>query len=441
MPPTILGSRSRKRSSRKAAPLHSSVWDADNGRMKVLFIAPYVPSLIRVRPFNFIRSLAGLGHRVTVVALGVDGAGPDGEAQEALAPFCEAVHVIPHSKRQAALQCARYLATPIPLWAAYCFSPALENRLRRLLANDTYDVAHVEHVRAAHFARVLQGRLPLIFDGVDCIADLQQQLMRAPGRSAAARAVSWDEHRKLRRYEPRMAALFDRVIITSRQDARGLGELAAAQRLSLPIEVVPNGVDLEYFRPQTYVPCREDNLVFSGKMSYAANRDAAVHFATAIFPRVRQARPAATLTVAGSGPTPDLLALAARPQSGIVVTGRVPDLRPHLAQAAVALCPLRIGVGIQNKVLEAMAMGKAVVATSLAARSLEPDAPGRSLVIADGLTDYAAQVLRLLGDPAEARRLGDNARQYVERHHDWNRIAQRLTAIYEEAAGSRSLAA
>lgn len=404
--------------------------------MRVLFVAPYVPSLIRVRPFNFIRSLTNLGHRVTVLALGVDGAGPDAEARAALAPFCEAVHVVPHSKRQAALQCARSLATPTPLWAAYCFSPSLEKTLEQLLAQQQFDVAHVEHLRAAHFARVLQGRLPLVFDAVDCIAELQRQLMLSPGRSAAARAVSWEEYRKLRRYEPRVAALFDRVIITSRQDAQGLQDLAAAQRLSLPIDVVPNGVDLDYFRPSVSIRPTQSSLVFSGKMSYAANRDAALHFGTAIFPHIRRVRPEATLTIAGSGPTPDLLALAARPHSGITVTGRVPDLRPHLAGAAVAVCPLRVGVGIQNKVLEAMAMGKAVVATSLAARALESDAPGTNLAVADALSDFSGQVLRLLGATAEAQRLGDNARRYVETHHDWGRIAERLSGIYAEAAQS-----
>ena len=417
-------------------PLHNDVADAENRLMRVLFVAPYVPSLIRVRPFNFIRSLCALGHRVTVVALGVDGATADAEARDALAPFCEAVHVVPHSKRQAAVQCARHFATPTPLWAAYCFSPALEQTLERLLTQGHFDVAHVEHLRAAHFARALQGRLPLVFDAVDCIAELQRQLMLSPGRSAAARAVSWEEYRKLRRYEPRVAALFDRVIITSRQDAQGLQELAAAQRLSLPIDVIPNGVDLAYFRPQASVQPTRSGLVFSGKMSYAANRDAALHFGAAIFPQIRRVRPEATLTIAGSGPTPDLIALAARPESGITVTGRVPDLRPHLAQAAVAVCPLRLGVGIQNKVLEAMAMGKAIVATSLAARALEPDAPGESLAVADSLSDFSAQVLRLLGEPAEAERLGGNARRYVEAHHDWSRIAHRLTGIYDSAIQS-----
>lgn len=401
--------------------------------MRILFVSPYVPSLIRVRPFQFIRALASLGHRITLVALGADGAQADSEALEALTPYCEAAHVVPLSKRAAALRCALRLATPTPLWAAYCFSPEMEALLQNLVSEQTFDVAHVEHLRAAHFAPVLKGRLPLVFDAVDCITTLQEQLMRSAARGTLGRIVSWEEHAKLRRYEPRMAALFDRILITSQSDSDSLQALSQARGLSLPIDVIPNGVDLDYFCPQPNIPRVPGNIVFSGKMSYAANRDAALYFCAQIFPVIRKEYPAATLTIAGSGPTADLRALAARADSGIEVTGRVPDLRPFLARASVAVCPLRLGVGIQNKVLEAMAMGQALVATPLAIRPLQASAPGESLCVADTPLAFATQILHLLRTPAEAARLGASARRYVETWHDWHTLACRLTALYEDA--------
>ncbi len=401
--------------------------------MRILFVAPYVPSLIRVRPFQWIKSLTELGHTVTVVALGTDGAERDEEARAALRGICEAVHVVPHSKRRAALQCAAALPTPTPLWAAYCHSPALARVLRGLLHTQAFDVAHFEHLRAAHFARVLKGRLPLVFDAVDCLTDLQQQMRRAPGRSLPARLVSWEEECKLRRYEPRIAALFHSTLITSRHDADALQALAQAARLSPRISVVPNGVDLDYFQfPQDSVRT-PGSVVFSGKMSYAANHDAALYFARQIWPRVREACPDATLTLAGSGPRADLLALGAAPALGIHVTGHVPDLRPFLARASVAVCPLRIGVGIQNKALEAMAMGLPVVATPLAARALPPDAPGRVLRTAQTPPEFAQAVIDLLGRPDDARQMGLTARRYVETHHNWRLLAERVTAVYQEA--------
>ncbi len=401
--------------------------------MRILFIAPYVPSLIRVRPYQWIKSLTALGHAVTVVALGMDGTERDEEARTALLGVCEAVHVVAHSKPQAALQCALALPTPTPLWAAYCHSPALERVLRRLLRTQAFDVAHVEHLRAAHFARVLKARLPLVFDAVDCLADLQQQMRRAPGRSLPARLVSWEEQLKLRRYEPRAAAWFHRTLITSTHDADALQSLARAVRVSPFISVVPNGVDLDYFQFPPGAVRTPRSVVFSGKMSYAANHDAALYFAREIWPHVRAACPDATLTLAGSGPRADLRALGTSPAGGIHVTGHVPDLRPFLARASVAVCPLRIGVGIQNKALEAMAMGLPVVATPLAARALPPDAPGRLLRTAQTPAQFAQAVVDLLGRPDDARQMGQAARRYVETHHNWHILAARVSAIYGDA--------
>lgn len=401
--------------------------------MRILFVAPYVPSLIRVRPYQWIKSLTELGHTVTVVALGTDGAARDEEARAALMEICEAVFVVPHPKHQAAWQCAVSLPTPTPLWAAYCRSPALERVLRRLLQTQTFDVAHIEHLRAAHFARVLKGNLPLVFDAVDCLTDLQQQMRRAAGRSLPSRLVSWEEECKLRRYEPRIAALFHRTLITSAHDADALQALAHAARVSPHVSIVPNGVDLDYFQfPQDCVRTPR-SVVFSGKMSYAANHDAALYFAREIWPRVREAYPDAGLTLAGSSPHADLRALGAASALGIHVTGHVPDLRPFLARASVAVCPLRIGVGIQNKALEAMAMGLPVVATPLAARALPPDAPGRVLRTAQTAPQFAQAVIDLLGCPDEARQMGLAARRYVETHHNWHSLAERVTAVYQDA--------
>lgn len=401
--------------------------------MRILFVAPYVPSLIRVRPYQWIKSLGELGHTVTVAALGTDGPERDAEARAALLPLCEAVHVVPHSKARAALQCALSLPTPTPLWAAYCHSPAMLRLLRRLAGAQTFDVAHVEHLRAAHFARVLPGKLPLVFDAVDCLADLQGQMRRAAGRGLLPRLVSWQEECKLRRYEPRTAALFHQTLITSAHDADALQSLARAAHVSPSISVVPNGVDLDYFQLAPGSARLPRSVVFSGKMSYAANHDAALHFARDIWPLVRQACPDATLTLAGSGPRADLLALGAASSTGIHVTGHVPDLRPFLAQASVAVCPLRIGVGIQNKALEAMAMGLPVVATPLAARALPPDAPGRVLRTATTPAEFAQAVVDLLTQPGEAREMGLAARRYVESHHNWHALTECVLAVYQSA--------
>lgn len=405
--------------------------------MRVLFVAPYVPSLIRVRPYNFIRSLTALGCEVTVVALGVDGAAEDDAARAELLPHCRSVHIVPLSKREAALNCLISLPTTTPLWAAYCASRAMDKRLREIVEDGAFDIVHVEHLRAGNFINAFSDRLPTVYDSVDCLTTLQSQLMRARDRGLLSRTVSAWEHMKLCRYEPRLAARYGGVLVTSRRDAGYLASLAAAQNIAFPIEVIPNGVDLDYFQPQPELASGEPALVFTGKMSYAANHDAALYFCREILPLIRTKHPGATLTIAGSGPRPDLAALAAQPDSGITVTGRVDDLRPFLARAAIAICPLRIGVGIQNKVLEAMAMGKAVVATPLAANGLESAAAGTAVAVGEGAQEFANCVIDLLSNQAEAHSLGAHARAYVESNHDWSRAAANLMGVYQLAIGQR----
>lgn len=408
--------------------------------MRILFIAPYVPSLIRVRPYNWIRSLAGLGHELTVVALGTDGPLRDEEAREALLPFCEDVIVVPHSQKRAAMHCALSLMTMTPLWAAYCHSPAMQTALRGLLAIRTFDVAHIEHLRAAHFAADLPPELPIIFDAVDCITELQRQMSRAAGRGLFSRALSGHEHARLKRYEPRQAANCARTIITSITDANALRALADPLGLEFPIDVLPNGVDLEYFHPAASDGPIGRNVVFSGKMSYAANHDAALYLARSIWPRILKACPDATLTIAGSGPKSEVRALAGHRDLRIEVTGYAADLRPLLSRASVAVCPVRIGVGIQNKVLEAMAMGKAVVATPLAARALQSEAAGDALCVAGSAKEFAECVIDYLTRPEEAKRVGEAARQYVEAHHSWHQLAVHLTEIYVQAQATAQVA-
>jgi polysaccharide biosynthesis protein PslH len=401
--------------------------NSTDSSLKILFIAPYIPSPIRVRPYQLIRQLSRLGHRVTLVAL-ADKTPGDSLRQE-LAEYCEKVHLVPHPIWRGALQSLTALPTPTPLWSAYCRSSALARILQTILSENTFDVAHIEHLRAAHFGRDLKG-LPTVFDAVDCITALQKQMMEQAG-SIKGRAFAWEEWTKLKRFEPTSYQGFHQIAVTSQFDAR---ELALLSEKLPPVTVIPNGVDLEYFKP-TFRPAHPDRLVFTGKMSYRANDDAARYLVSEILPRVRVHRPKATLTIAGSQPSRFVQEMAEK--GNIEVTGYVDDLRPYLADASVAVCPMRIGVGIQNKALEAMAMGRPVVCSPIAGRALEGAAVIGALRIASSPETFARECADLLKCQETNGKAGSAARRYVESYHRWECAAESFIELYHRARTTR----
>jgi len=396
---------------------------AIDGSLRILFVLPYVPSPIRVRPYQLIRHLAALGHTITVAAL-EDTRRLDPEALAELRRVCRDVHIVPLPLSRSAACALASLPTPTPLWAAWCKSPRMEQLLRELVRSGQFDVAHVEHLRAAHFDRALDP-LPRLIDAVDCITELRRQMtIRRDGAKATGRMLSLLEWRKLRRYEPKAYKSYRAIAVTTEHDARAL---MALDPLLPPIEIVANGVDSTYFSPGNEAP-EADGLVFSGKMSYSANDDAAFYLITTILPRLRLARPGVRLTIVGSGPTPALQRAAAR-AGGVEVTGYVDDIRPYLRRAVAALCPMRIGVGIQNKALEAMSTGRPVVCSSIAARALSAALPP-AVWVADAPDAFANACLTLLSKPEEAARGGIEARRYVEKYHDWKTSAESFVRLY-----------
>ncbi|GAB4461329.1 MAG: glycosyltransferase [Armatimonadaceae bacterium] len=394
--------------------------------LRILFVLPYVPSPIRVRPYQILRALTDAGHRVTVVALDTDDTPtPDTE----LDSRCDAVYRIPHSRPLAMRNCLRSLPTRTPLWAAYCHSPAMYRQVHELAKSGNFDVAHVEHLRAAHFASALDP-LPRLIDAVDCITELQRQVAELGAISAQKRLLARLEWQKLRDYEPQAYRAFDQIMVTSRHDASALRELAEDRGIHLPpLGVIGNGVDTAYFSPDPDRVPSPKSLVFSGKLSYVANDDAARFLLREILPCLRRRCPEAHLILAGSGPSKAVQTLVRR-IGGVTVTGYTDDLRPHIRQASVAVAPLRIAVGVQNKVLEAMALQKPVVLTTLAVRSLTDAVRERALFVGETATQYAEICARLLENPAEAQASGEAARQYVAERHRWQVSAEQFVERY-----------
>jgi len=389
--------------------------------MNILFVAPYVPSRIRVRPFHFVTELARR-HKVYVVALGEPGGGKI-EGAEEIERLAADIRVVPHSKLLAYAQSLVALPTPYPMCAAFCWSRAMSEAVNEALMGVRFDVAHIEHIRAAHFAPP-KGRVPVVFDAVDCLTGLFAQMARS-GSNPISRLVMAEETFKLRRYEPSILRRFERVIVTSETEQESFKALES----SLDPIVVPNGVDTDYFAPLGGKK-HPHGVAFSGKMSYHPNTRAAVWFAQEVFPALRAKHPDATFAIIGSDPPPEIARLERIP--GVTVTGYVPDIRPHLDSCAVAVAPMTVAVGIQNKVLEAMAMGMAVVATPAAARPFGPNCAG--LIESATSGDMIEAISSLFNDPVRTRSTGEDARRTVLTKFSWTSSVGRLEEIYESAS-------
>lgn len=394
--------------------------------MRLLFISPYVPSPIRVRTYQILRHLAPLGCEITLVAL--EDAPVSESARAELETWCQEVHVVPLRKPAAALRCLLALPTPTPISVAYCKPPELKKRITELVKTKQFDVAHVEHLRASSIRPAL-GNLPCVLDAVDCITALQHQMFEQ-GESAKHKLIAWEEWSKLRSWEPRAYAPFNQLAVTSAYDCHELQLLDS----SLRPEIVPNGVDLDYFQPVPNQARESDTIIFSGKMSYRANEDAALGFASTLWPRLKEMRPNLRWLIVGSEPSPAIQRLAQDP--AIEVTGYVSDIRPYLSRASVAICPLRIGVGIQNKALEAMAMACPVVASPIAGRALQHAEDDGGIAIAKTEEEFLSACLRFLSDPSCAQATGAAARRFVERHHRWDCAAKRFLELYTQAIAS-----
>jgi glycosyltransferase involved in cell wall biosynthesis len=306
-------------------------------------------------------------------------------------------------------------------------SPAFAARLSAWLSAERFDVVQIEGIEMARYLGVVlaAGDRPcLVFDDHNAEYVLQERAFRSDIRRPArlhAGLYSFVQWRRLCRFEAEICRLTDRVITCSAADAAALRRIAPEAR----IHVIPNGVDTTAFRPQPAEAVA--TLVFTGKMDFRPNVDASLWLVEEILPRIRQAQPGATVVLVGQRPSPAVARLAAVP--GVVITGRVEDVRPYIAGAQVYVAPLRMGSGTRLKLLEAMAMGAAIVSTRLGAEGL-PVESGRHLLLADDAADFATAVIALLNDRTQGTALGREARRLVETEFDWRSIIPRLETVY-----------
>ncbi len=385
--------------------------------MKILYIAPYLPSSLRIRPNRLIRYLSKK-HEITVVGL-VHPAWTKRFLND-LRPFCKDLYAIDLNRYSCIVKSLLALPSRKPMSVAYFSSSTMESQVKRLVKESKFDLIHTEFIRAAPYSADLHG-LPKLFDSVDSLTLAYERGWRNRYGTLSNRIIAYEEWLKMRSYEPKMIRAFDQVIVSSPIDQKYLTSDSGTN-----VEVIPNGVDQEYFKWDDQER-DENSIVFVGQMNYYVNVDSVLHFYNSAFNKIQKQNPKIHFSIVGADPKKSISNLVKNPS--VEVTGYVPDIRPYITRAAVFVCPMVCGSGIQNKILHAMAMGTPVVTTSLAIQALEVK-DGEHLLVADDPQQFAEAVTSLLKNKNLQKQLSINARNYVHEHHDWDAIGQKLEAVY-----------
>jgi sugar transferase (PEP-CTERM/EpsH1 system associated) len=379
----------------------------------------------RIRSFHMLRELSRR-HEVTLLTTHGPSERPR-ELEEAL-PRCEVVSVpwalAKRGSARFALALVRSWLSPLPVDLYKARVPALGREVARRLARGGVDLVVADFLLAT--PNVGRAATPTVLFAHN-VEHVIWQRMREVERRGWRRALLGLESRKMRRYEARACERARLTIAVSDADRRLLAAAAPGAR----VRAVPTGVDVDYFAPDgvAEIPGR---LVFTGSMDWYPNEDGIVHFIEDVLPRVRRAVPAATLTVVGRNPSARLRAAATA--GGVQVTGLVDDVRPHMADAAVYVVPLRIGGGTRLKIFEALSMAKAVVSTTVGAEGL-PLAPGQHFLQADEPAAFADAVTALLRDSARRRAIGAAGRRLVEERYSWSKVVDEFENRCGEVLG------
>lgn len=406
--------------------------------MRILFLTPQLPypphQGTALRNWGLVSGL-GRNHQVSVLSL----ADPAHDLVPApvLRAICEQVEAVHQPVRTLRRRLRDLLLTREPDMALRLESPAFREKLTDLLAEQRFDVVHIEGIELAPYLDILQRSRPrplIVFDDHNCEYLLQKRVfmtdLNHPLRWHGA-AYSFVQWRRLMRFEAQACRQADIVVAVSEADSLALQELVPE---SAPL-IIPNGLDVSAYVPDIHpaTGMGEQALVFTGKMDFRPNVDAMLWFSKQVLPLIQRDCPTAHLWIVGQRPHRRLDVLQDDP--AITVTGWVEEIRPYIAGAAVYVAPLRMGGGTRLKLLEAMAMERAVVATPLGAEGF-PAVDGKELLLADTPERFAQAVVRLLHDPVGRAELGKKARRFVERGYDWQVLVPHLEQEYCRDRGS-----
>ena len=393
--------------------------------MKIFVLLPRIPYPLekgdKLRAFNQIKQLAK-HNEIVLCALNDNPKVSEQDAFHALQPYCQSINFIRITKPQIALGLVRAFLKGLPLQCGYFYNRKAAKKVNALITKHKPDMLYGQLLRTAEYIR--HKDIPKTIDYQDIFSYGMKR--RADIASFVTRPIYNMEYRRLKRYE---AAIFDDF------DVRSI--ISEPDRALFPHEhrdeilIIPNGVDHDFFKPQE----REKiyDLVFTGNMSYPPNVNAVEYLADEIMPIVWKTLPDTKLYIAGATPDPKVKKAASE---RIIVSGWLDDIRDAYAQSRVFIAPMRIGTGLQNKLLEAISMRLPAITSPLANASLGAK-PKEEILVGSNAEEMANNIITLLTDKEKAERIAQAGFDFTNRVYDWGKATERLEEAMNQALKGR----
>lgn len=395
--------------------------------MNIIFLThrvPYPPNKgDKIRAFHEIKSLSQ-NHRISLLCL------TDNPKEllyeEELKRYCHSIDVVYLPLYRSKIAALRGLFSKTPLSLPYFYSQELQSRVERKIREDTYHLIFVYCSSMAQYVEHAEHaeHIPKVIDFVD--VDSEKWFQYAIHANFPYKYVYQIESKRLRQYEKSLAKKFQHGFLVSEKETNDFRNLVYQ---NAPVTAISNGVDTTMFNP-SQEPYNPNVLVFTGAMDYFANVETMLYFTERILPRIRKTIPEVKLYIVGSNPSVEIKSLETQ-HSNITVTGFVEQIQPYVLKSAAFVAPMRIGRGINNKILEAMAMGVPVVTNSLGLEGILAT-PGQDILVEDSTDNFAQQVIRVMKDSTLRKKLSENGRKVIEENYSWERNIRQLDNLLLE---------
>ena len=402
--------------------------------MNILFLTSSVPwpptNGMRIKTYNLLRQLSKK-HRLHLLSFYENGKDNPVEAAEHLKDFCKTVRLIPIKKwkfrKIRVLLNMMNITRTEPFFAREHGNKQMADALAEFIKSTDIDVVHFDILCTAQYINLIRGRLPAILSLNDCISlSYRDEIRLFPNKKIIKKIKQFFQCLEAHNYEKKICRQFQKCHVVSDADKNYLVKMDN----SIDVEVIPNGVDTAFYRPLNLKP-DHPSLVFEGGMGGGAS-DYAIWFIDYVFPLVTKVIADIKLYLVGKDPSQKLIKKAAQ-NKNIIVTGFVEDVRPYVDKATISVCPVLRSSGILNKVLQAMAMEKAVVGTSCSFTGIKGTISDRNMIAVKNPAQFAEKIIYLLQNPDKRKTIGQNARKLVENSHSWEKTALGFEILYQQA--------